>query len=169
MKQEEFEEAAKLKNQFRPLDESEVDFLEGVRRRERNAAAEVQRQTAEQLKAFRQVQAAANQAEVEGDRDEKGDVSERVGTNAWATSKKRRRQHDVEDKDDLTKARKTAPNSIGGKPFDAGTQSEKELLVLQESELPSETSNLKATKSADAATTVAAKPALNLGYDSDSD
>ncbi|KAK5134408.1 hypothetical protein LTR08_006455 [Meristemomyces frigidus] len=61
-KQDAFEEAARLRNQFRSLDEDEVDFLDSVLDSTRSKEAEVKKQTKEQLVAFRQQQEEAEKA-----------------------------------------------------------------------------------------------------------
>jgi len=53
-KQDAFDEASKLKNQFRALDDDEIDFLDSVLESTRAKEAEVKKDTAEQLNAFRQ-------------------------------------------------------------------------------------------------------------------
>ncbi|GAB1319177.1 hypothetical protein MFIFM68171_09387 [Madurella fahalii] len=55
-KQAAFEEAHRLRNQFRALDDDEVDFLDGVRRARREEEERVRRETEEGLRAFRRLQ-----------------------------------------------------------------------------------------------------------------
>lgn len=55
-KQEAFEEAARLKNQYRGLDDDEADFLDSVLEATRRKEAEVRKDTLEQLDAFRRRQ-----------------------------------------------------------------------------------------------------------------
>ncbi|KAJ5098979.1 hypothetical protein N7532_005980 [Penicillium argentinense] len=52
-KQEAFEEKTKLRNQFRSLDEDEVEFLDSVLESTRAQEAAVKKDTADQLEAFR--------------------------------------------------------------------------------------------------------------------
>ncbi|KAJ5630772.1 uncharacterized protein N7484_010872 [Penicillium longicatenatum] len=52
-KQEQFEEKIRLKNQFRSLDEDEVEFLDSVLESTRAQEAAVKKDTADQLEAFR--------------------------------------------------------------------------------------------------------------------
>lgn len=71
-KQEAFEEAAKLKHQFRSLDEDDVSFLNGIRESEAAKEREVQKQTLDQLEAFRkqqEVSAAATDSDPTADPD----------------------------------------------------------------------------------------------------
>lgn len=55
-KQAAFEEQHKLKNQFRPLDDDEVDFLDEVKERRKREEERVRRETEERLTAFRERQ-----------------------------------------------------------------------------------------------------------------
>lgn len=55
-KQEAFEEATRLKNQYRALDDDEAEFLDSVLEATRKKEAEVQKDTLEQLNAFRKRQ-----------------------------------------------------------------------------------------------------------------
>ncbi|KAM0254792.1 hypothetical protein ACHAQJ_006450 [Trichoderma viride] len=55
-KQAAFEEQNKLKNQFRALDDDEIDFLDEVRAKERAEEARAKREVEEGLKAFRERQ-----------------------------------------------------------------------------------------------------------------
>ncbi|KAI9656784.1 MAG: hypothetical protein M1821_003423 [Bathelium mastoideum] len=63
-KQEAFEESIKLKNQFRSLDEHEVEFLDSVRNTVRAQEAAVQKQTLEQLELFRKQQDQSQKVEL---------------------------------------------------------------------------------------------------------
>ncbi|KAJ5799364.1 uncharacterized protein N7518_001432 [Penicillium psychrosexuale] len=64
-KQEAFEEKSRLKNQFRSLDEDEVDFLDSVLESTRAQEAAVKRETAEQLESFRRQREKAQKALLE--------------------------------------------------------------------------------------------------------
>ncbi|GJC92687.1 nefa-interacting nuclear protein [Colletotrichum higginsianum] len=55
-KQAAFEEANKIKNQFRALDDDEIDFLDEVRAAKRAEEERVRRETEEGLAAFRRAQ-----------------------------------------------------------------------------------------------------------------
>lgn len=79
-KQEEFEEASKLRHQFRPLDNAEVEFLEGIKDKQRFVAESVRKDTAEQLEAFRKQREEALEQETKSEEAE-----------IWTTNKKRRR------------------------------------------------------------------------------
>jgi hypothetical protein len=60
-KQEAFEEAKRLKNQFRSLDEDEVEFLDSVLESTRAEEQRVKRETAEGLEQFRKQQEEADE------------------------------------------------------------------------------------------------------------
>ncbi|KAI9695797.1 MAG: hypothetical protein M1836_006063 [Candelina mexicana] len=61
-KQEAFEESIRLKNQFRSLDEDEIEFLDSVLESTRAKEAAVNKETTEQLDLFRKQQEEADKA-----------------------------------------------------------------------------------------------------------
>jgi len=61
-KQEAFEEANRFKNQFRALDDEEVEFLDAVLESERAKEAAIRKDTREQLDSFRRLQEEAEKA-----------------------------------------------------------------------------------------------------------
>ena len=63
-KQEAFEESIRLRNQFRSLDEDEVDYLDSVLESERQKEEAVRKETSEQLDLFRQQQDDADNKQV---------------------------------------------------------------------------------------------------------
>ncbi|KEQ73630.1 hypothetical protein M436DRAFT_45896 [Aureobasidium namibiae CBS 147.97] len=92
-KQEAFEEAAKLKNQFRSLDQDEVEFLDTVMESTRAKEEAVKRETAERLEAFRRQQEDTEKAS-RGDAPEASNQSE---ADTWAfNARKRKRTRDKE-------------------------------------------------------------------------
>lgn len=70
-----------MRNQFRALDDDEVDFLDEVREKERAEEMRVRRETEEGLKAFRERQKTGDVASPEGE----------VGAEEWGTGRKRKR------------------------------------------------------------------------------
>ncbi|KAL1966553.1 hypothetical protein VTN77DRAFT_4475 [Rasamsonia byssochlamydoides] len=64
-KQEAFEESIRLKNQFRALDEDEVEFLDSLLESTRAKEAAIKRETAEQLAAFQRQREEADRALLE--------------------------------------------------------------------------------------------------------
>lgn len=96
-KQEAFEESIRLKNQFRSLDEDEVEFLDSVLESTRTREEEIRRETAEQLDLFRRQQEEADKAllvEAAADGDGPGGVGGdgAVEGEQWAVSGKKRRR-----------------------------------------------------------------------------
>ncbi|KAG6366690.1 hypothetical protein INS49_000869 [Diaporthe citri] len=89
-KQAQFEEANKLKNQFRALDDDEVEFLDGVRERRRAEEERLRRETEEGLKGFRELQSKVSAAG-EGEGPEGEGAAEGGG---WSVGRKRKRRKD---------------------------------------------------------------------------
>ncbi|RBR17942.1 uncharacterized protein FIESC28_06229 [Fusarium coffeatum] len=89
-KQAEFEEQSKIRNQFRALDDDEIEFLDEIRANKRAEEERVKRETEEGLKAFRQQQ--------KGDtvQDQSADVQE--GGESWEIGRKRKRNKEKEVK-----------------------------------------------------------------------
>lgn len=81
-KQAAFEEKTKLSNQFRALDDDEVEFLDDVQRSKRDEEARLRRETEEGLRAFREAQKGGGSAATEG-----GEVVE-----DWGVGRKRKRR-----------------------------------------------------------------------------
>ncbi|KAK5115936.1 hypothetical protein LTR62_000392 [Meristemomyces frigidus] len=92
-KQDAFEEAARLRNQFQSLDEDDVEFLESVRESSRTKDEEVKRQTREQLEAFRKQQESAEMA-ARG-QDVSGEASEGVAQSWSIAPRKRKKGYEV--------------------------------------------------------------------------
>ena len=87
-KQEAFEEANRLKNQFRALDDDEIEFLDELRGREREDEARVKKETAEGLDAFRK-----HREEMEKKKREEEaqhDIVEEVQEDEWKVGRKRK-------------------------------------------------------------------------------
>ncbi|KFH40874.1 hypothetical protein ACRE_084120 [Hapsidospora chrysogenum ATCC 11550] len=82
-KQAAFEEQNKIRNQFRALDDDEVDFLDEVREKKRKEEERVRRETEERLKAFRERQKSGDGDEVVGN---EGELVE-----SWGVGRKRKR------------------------------------------------------------------------------
>ncbi|CAG7953766.1 unnamed protein product [Penicillium salamii] len=86
-KQEAFEEKSRLKNQFRSLDDDEVDFLDSVLESTRAKEAAVKKDTAEQLEAFRRQREKAEKV-----LREPSEVVEEGQGEDWTAPRKRRRE-----------------------------------------------------------------------------
>ncbi|KAH7022633.1 N-terminal domain of NEFA-interacting nuclear protein NIP30-domain-containing protein [Ilyonectria destructans] len=93
-KQAAFEEQSKLRNQFRALDDDEIDFLDDVRAAKRAEEDRVRRETEEGLKAFRERQKGGGEAPDAGGEDA---AVEGEGE-SWDVGKKRKRVKDREVK-----------------------------------------------------------------------
>ena len=92
-KQEAFEEKMKLKNQFRSLDEDEVDFLDSIMESTRAKEAAVKKETAEQLEVFRRHREEAEKVLLE---DTAADVVPAAEGEDWKIpARKRRREKDL--------------------------------------------------------------------------
>ncbi|KAI9644882.1 hypothetical protein NHQ30_006909 [Ciborinia camelliae] len=97
-KQDAFEEANKIKNQFRSLDEDEIEFLDSVLESTRAEEDRVRKETAEGLELFRKQQEEADKkaraAENDGTQIQEGSP---VREDEWvATGRKRKRSKDKE-------------------------------------------------------------------------
>ena len=95
-KQEAFEESIRLKNQFRSLDEDEVEFLDSVLESTRTKEAEIKKETTEQLDLFRRQQEEADKAllaeAADGSRTNVVVGAGSVEEEQWAVNGKKRRR-----------------------------------------------------------------------------
>ncbi|OHE94919.1 hypothetical protein CORC01_09838 [Colletotrichum orchidophilum] len=107
-KQAAFEEANKIRNQFRALDDDEIDFLDEVRASKRAAEEKVRRETEEGLAAFRRARGQEQGVKRAGEGDDDavsggGDVAAGVadstlpdgadgGDEEWAVGPRKRRR-----------------------------------------------------------------------------
>ncbi|KAK5140543.1 hypothetical protein LTR04_002952 [Oleoguttula sp. CCFEE 6159] len=87
-KQEAFEESIRLKNQFRSLDEDEVEFLDSVLESTRAQESAVKKETLEQLDLFRKQQEEAEKAALSDTKQQSPPVKEEQ----WITSGKKRKK-----------------------------------------------------------------------------
>lgn len=168
-KQEAFEEATKLRNQFRPLDDSEVAFLESVKLKEEAKARAEREETQEQLAAFRREREAAEEKarELEASQEPLPGNGEAI-TEKWTATKKRRRAKEDE---------KTATS----KSLKTSTSTEQAQSTVQSSEMPQSSSVEVVTKPKASADSLASaskappaqaqviKAPILVGYGSDSD
>ncbi|KAF7928328.1 hypothetical protein EAE99_005085 [Botrytis elliptica] len=97
-KQDAFEEANKLKNQFRSLDEDEIEFLDSVLESTRAEEDRVRKETAEGLELFRKQQEDADKKARAADNDgaQTQDGSPVRGDEWGTTGRKRKRTKDKE-------------------------------------------------------------------------
>ncbi|KAI4757122.1 hypothetical protein E4T52_10930 [Aureobasidium sp. EXF-3400] len=116
-KQEAFEEAAKLKNQFRSLDQDEVEFLDTVMESTRAKEEAVKRETAERLEAFRRQQEDTEKAS-RGDAPEASNQSE---GDTWAFNARKRKRTKEKEAIAGLKLRKSS-SSMAQMTSDAGAE-----------------------------------------------
>lgn len=92
-KQEAFEESIRLKNQFRTLDEDEVEFLDSILESTRAKEEALQKETSEKLELFHRQREEAEKALLDA---ETGNAAELVGPadegDNWAISGRKRRR-----------------------------------------------------------------------------
>lgn len=98
-KQEAFEEANRLKNQFRALDQDEVDFLDSVLESTRREEERVKRETAEGLELFRKQQDEADKKARIGDDQSPVEATTAVEEEQWAAGARKRKR--VKEKEGL--------------------------------------------------------------------
>jgi hypothetical protein len=92
-KQEAFEEAARLKNQYRALDDDEADFLDSVLAGTRKKEAEVHKETMEQLDAFRRRQEEAERMAFEEEQRAEGGKEDTGESHAqWVAAGRKRKK-----------------------------------------------------------------------------
>lgn len=168
-KQEAFEEATKVRNQFRPLDDSEVAFLESIKQKQKVEAINVRKETEEQLATFRREREEAEEKarELEASHSAREGSGE-VTSETWTTTKKRRRAKD-DDKLGVSKSLKSSASTGEERPplptHDAVPLTEKAVPEKPKSPVKGIETAPKA-----AAVQTASKPAATLvSYDSESD
>ncbi|KAL3458774.1 N-terminal domain of NEFA-interacting nuclear protein NIP30-domain-containing protein [Aspergillus heterothallicus] len=93
-KQEAFEEKIKLKNQFRALDEDEVDFLDSIMESTRAQEATVKKETAEQLELFRRQREEAEKVALE---DNAANITPVAEGEDWKIASRKRRREKSKD------------------------------------------------------------------------
>ncbi|PWY81899.1 NEFA-interacting nuclear protein Nip30 [Aspergillus heteromorphus CBS 117.55] len=188
-KQEAFEEKIKLKNQFRSLDEDEVDFLDSIMESTRAKEAAVKKETAEQLEVFRRQREEAEKVLLE---DTSADVAPVAEGEDWKIPARKRRREKTKDLLIPGKKRKSLGGDAAGSPTDEqkpdaesgktgnNVQQDKSRSVVKKPEAlkasvisPATSGPVKETKpQSQPAPKPAAKPSLSLGlgdYGSDSE
>ncbi|KAM0437591.1 hypothetical protein ACHAPT_001955 [Fusarium lateritium] len=150
-KQAAFEEQTKLRNQFRALDDDEIEFLDEIRANKRAEEERVRRETEEGLKVFREQQ--------KGDAGEKpeDEPGTEGGGESWEVGRKRKR---VKEREVKGLRRKVSAVEEDGKDEEPAKE--------KEAEKASEEG--KAESKAETSTKPPEKKGLGLvGYGSDSD
>ena len=175
-KQEAFEEANRLKNQFRALDQDEVDFLDSVLESTRKEEDRVRRETAEGLEHFRKQQEEADKKVRIGDEQRTNETSTIVEEEQWVTGGRKRKR--AKEKEGL-KGVKIRKSSSAGEAESTSSQGAKS----QDEEPKSTSAALEKTSESKNKTTnttsvskwlpaTSPKPKANLGlvdYSSDED
>ncbi|GAB7355777.1 hypothetical protein MBLNU459_g6459t1 [Dothideomycetes sp. NU459] len=182
-KQEAFEESIRLKNQFRSLDDDEVEFLDSVLESTRAKESAVRKETAEQLELFRKQQEESEKAALAANPDPDAQAA---GSDTWAVSARKRKRAREREGFLGVKLRRTssaADQPDTSKPADAvqeeSTNPQKEAVASTNSSSPSVVAEVtKAVKPDNSPRTATASPlplqpapaALGLGaYSSDED
>lgn len=120
-KQEAFEEKSRLKNQFRSLDDDEVDFLDSVLESTRAKEAAIKKETADQLEAFRRQREQADKGLL-GTSTEKVDPGK--AEDDWSAPVRKRRR-DKKKESLISKRRKSSvATNPGGEDTQKGPDSQ---------------------------------------------
>ena len=107
-KQEAFEESTRLKNQFRNLDEDEVEFLDSVLESTRAKEAAVKKETSQQLDQFRRQQEEADKVLLDGATAE--DPKPTSEESQWVVNARKRKRAKERDSVQGLKIRKSSTN-----------------------------------------------------------
>lgn len=168
-KQAAFEEASKLKNQFRALDDDEVEFLDGVRERRRAEEERLRRETEEGLSAFRELQSKVS-ATGKGEGPEGEGAVEGGG---WSVGRKRKRRKDENEGVLKGLKRRSSAAAVDDKADEKGGESVAVKPTAQEGSAAAAKDATDAQESqAKPTSPVPAKPKVSLvdyGSDDDSD
>ena len=100
-KEEAFQESIKLRNQFRNLDEDEVEFLDSVLESTRKKEQEIKKETSEQLDVFRRQQQEKDKELLEGGEDAGGKAGSPTtgeSQSPWAVNARKRKRANENDK-----------------------------------------------------------------------
>lgn len=149
-KQEAFEEKTKLKNQFRSLDEDEVDFLDSVLESTRAQEAAVKKDTADQLEVFRKHREDAEKALLGPTSSDVTPAEEEE----WAIPTRKRRR---DKKDLLLNGKKRKASVEGGKDTIGTSRTETNQLSQKEGKEAASMSTKELPKQKTANTTGDAK------------
>ncbi|OIW31652.1 hypothetical protein CONLIGDRAFT_697879 [Coniochaeta ligniaria NRRL 30616] len=157
-KQAAFEEANKIKNQFRALDDDEIDFLDEVKAKQRAEEERLRRETEEGLEAFRAAQRRGGERTGEGDGEDEADETEE-----WAAPVGGRKRKRAGKSVGIVKRRTTSEGELKSKSAAEKTESKPEPARTEEKKVEGETRVA-------AETAPVAKPKMGLvSYDSDDD
>ena len=144
-KQEAFEESTRLKNQFRTLDEDEVEFLDSVLESTRAKEDAVRKETTEQLDLFRRQQEEADRALVRDSANgtdltaSRGAASPPADETNWVVSGKKRKRVQERDKEGLKGIKLKKSSSTVDKSTSLDTASPSTLSTFKRKEVPKST------------------------------
>ncbi|KAI0110215.1 hypothetical protein F4814DRAFT_395890 [Daldinia grandis] len=143
-KQAAFEEKTRISNQFRALDDDEIDFLESMRDERRVEEEKVKRETEERLASFRQAQKATGTTASSGDAEDGDVVHEGIGVDVgtWTGGVKKRKRLDKEVKTIVKGVKKRASGSE--KEVEQPAAPDTRLEELKAKTEPKPVSNIKA-------------------------
>ena len=125
-KEEAFQESIKLKNQFRNLDEDEVEFLDSVLESTRKKEEEVKKETSEQLDLFRRQQEEKDRELLEGGEEveaKAGSPTAGESQSQWAVNARKRKRTKENDKAGLKGLKLRKSSSTGETPIGLRTSS----------------------------------------------
>lgn len=161
-KQAAFEEANRIKNQFRALDDDEIDFLDEVKARQRAEEERLRRETEEGVEAFR---AAQRRKERDGDGEE---GEEEAAAEEWGAGARKRRR--VGKGAGILKRRTTTGEGEGREGKSKGEEGKKEGKDERTESGKKKVEKVEGETKESATTVPAAKPRMGLvSYDSDED
>ena len=125
-KEEAFQESIKLKNQFRNLDEDEVEFLDSVLESTRKKEEEVKKETSEQLDLFRRQQEEKDKELLEGGEEADGKAGSPTAgesQSTWAVNARKRKRAKENERAGLKGLKLRKSSSTGEAPVGLGTSS----------------------------------------------
>lgn len=118
-KEEAFQESIKLKNQFRNLDEDEVEFLDSVLESTRKKEEEVKKETSEQLDLFRRQQEEKDKELLEGGEEADGKAGSPTAgesQSTWAVNARKRKRAKENERAGLKGLKLRKSSSTGEAP-----------------------------------------------------
>lgn len=119
-KEEAFQESIKLRNQFRNLDEDEVEFLDSVLESTRKKEEEVKKETSEQLDLFRRQREEKDKELLESAEEAGGKVGSPTAGEArspWAVNARKRKRAKENDRAGLKGVKRRESSSTGEAPL----------------------------------------------------
>ena len=125
-KEEAFQESIKLKNQFRNLDEDEIEFLDSVLESTRKKEEEVKKETSEQLDLFRRQQEEKDKELLEGVDVADGKASSPTAgesQSSWTVNARKRKRAKENEKAGLKGLKLRKSSSTGEAPVGLRTSS----------------------------------------------